>query len=201
MALTTRQRWMLYGLAGLLTGAALLAGDPQDTAETVAPVVRPARALARPDAPAVASQALVALAERPFSGAGRSPFGEPPAQAPTAAMAAAAAAAAQAAAQRTPSPTPAVAARAPPPPFGFLGRWTEGGVATVFLSFSGRSVAAVAGKPLTPDYLVEHIGERELQLRHVPTGTRQTLALVAGGPAAAGAATAPAPDADTEEQN
>ncbi|WP_326535536.1 hypothetical protein [Pseudorhodoferax sp.] len=193
MALSTRQRWMLYALAGLLTGAAMLAvPQEEDVANAVvAPAVRPARQAA----PAAGPQTALALPQRPYGGAGRSPFGEPAAM--TAAAAAAAAANAPALVPAAPPAPPATTA----PPFAFLGRWTEHGVTTVFLSHGARQLAAVAGRPLTPDYLVEHIGERELRLVHVPTGTRHALALVAGRSAAA-AAPGPAPAAaDTEEQN
>ncbi|KQP12652.1 hypothetical protein [Pseudorhodoferax sp. Leaf267] len=201
MALSTRQRWMLYGVAGLLTAAAMWAVEPEPTPDTVAPAARPARSAARAaDAPTVPPLALAPLPERPFGGAGRSPFGESAAITP--AQVAAAAAAAQARADMPPPPPPATATTPTEPPFVFLGRWTEDGVTTVFLSSGGRGLVAVAGRPLTPDYLVESIGERAMQLRHVPTGTRHTLALVAGRPAAAAAAGAAlAAPADSEESN
>ncbi|PZQ02887.1 MAG: hypothetical protein DI587_02035 [Variovorax paradoxus] len=202
MALSTRQRWMLYGVAALLTGAAMLAVQPQQEAGEAAatlPAARPARALpagAASPAPAVPAGPL-ALPQRPYGGAGRSPFGDP--------ALAAAAAAAQAAAAAPPPPLDSTAAApattAAALPFRFLGRWTEDGTSTVFLAQGQRQFTAVAGRHLTPDYLVEHIGARELRLLHVPTGTRQTLALAAGQTASAPAA-GPAPAAaDTEEQN
>lgn len=197
MALSTRQRWMLYGVAALLTGAAMLAVQPQQEAGEAAaslPAARPARAVPAGTAPA----APLALPQRPYGGAGRSPFGDP-------ALAAAAAAAQAAAAAPPPTPVDstaaAPAATAAALPFRFLGRWTEDGTSTVFLAQGQRQFTAVAGRHLTPDYLVEHIGARELRLLHVPTGTRQTLALAAGQTASAPAA-GPAPAAaDTEEQN
>ncbi|KQP49929.1 hypothetical protein [Pseudorhodoferax sp. Leaf274] len=197
MALSTRQRWMLYSLAALLTGAAMLAVQPQEEAGAPAaslPATRPARAAPAEPGPA----ATLEVPQRPYAGAGRSPFGEP---------ALAAAAAAQAAAAAAAAATPPVVAAAPLPtaaaalPFRFLGRWTEDGVSTVFLAHGPRQLAAVAGRHLTPDYLVEHIGTRELRLLHVPTGTRHALALVAS-PGASAPAAGPAPAAaDTEEQN
>ena len=200
MALSTRQRWMLYGVAALLTGAAMLAVQPQGEAGEAAaslPAARPARAVPAGTAPA-APAAPLALPQRPYGGAGRSPFGDP-------ALAAAAAAAQAAAAAPPPTPVDstaaAPAATAAALPFRFLGRWTEDGTSTVFLAQGQRQFTAVAGRQLTPDYLVEHIGARELRLLHVPTGTRQTLALVAGQASSAPAA-GPAPAAaDTEEQN
>lgn len=203
MALSARQRWMLYGLAGLLTAAAMVAVGPDprdDAAATVAPVSRQARPVARAASPVGApALALVPLPARPFSAAGRSPFGEEALVTPAAAANAARVAAAQAAAAAAPAPP--VALTAPPLPFGFLGRWQEGGVSTVFVSHGGRGLPAVLGRPLTPHYLVESIGEREMQLRHVPTGTRQTLALVAQGAAAAAGAQAPRAQDESEEQN
>lgn len=197
MALSTRQRWILYGVAALLTGAAMLAVQPPDEADEPAaslPAARPARA---PSAVPATPVGPLALPQRPYGGAGRSPFGDP-------ALAAAAAAQAAAAA---PPPAPIASTAAAPtttataPPFRFLGRWTEDGKSTVFLAQGQRQFAAVAGGRLTPDYLVEHIGARELRLLHVPTGTRQALALVAGQTSSAPAA-GPAPAAaDTEEQN
>ena len=197
MALSTRQRWMLYGVAALLTGAAMLAAPPQDAADppaASAPAARPARA-----AQALPAAAL-AVPQRPYGGAGRNPFGDPAQEAVAAAAAAQGAAAARSAAP-APGPVADLAAAAPALPFRFLGRWTEHGTSTVFLAHGPRQLAAVAGRPLTPDYLVEHIGTRELRLLHVPTGTRHVLALVAsqgaGAPAAGQAPAAP----DTEEQN
>jgi hypothetical protein len=206
MALSTRQRWMLYGSAALGTGAAMLAVQPPDDAPapalaSSAPAARPARSAA-PSAPTLPTAALV-LPQRPYTEAGRSPFGDPAVAAATAA--AAAAAAAQAAAAAAPA-APAMASApalpaAPVLPFTFLGRWTENGLTTVLLAHGARQLSAVAGRPLTPDYTVEHIGERELRLLHVPTRTRHALALVAGPSAAAAApGTAPAA-ADSEEQN
>lgn len=195
MALSTRQRWMLYGVAALLTGAAMLAAPPQDAADppaASAPAARPARA-----AQALPAAAL-AVPQRPYGGAGRNPFGDPAQEAVAAAAAAQGATAARPAA---PVPAPDLTAAAPALPFRFLGRWTEDGTSTVFLAHGPRQLAAVAGRPLTPDYLVEHIGARELRLLHVPTGTRHVLALVASQGASAPAA-GPAPAApDTEEQN
>jgi hypothetical protein len=200
MALSTRQRWILYGVAALLTGAAMLAVQPQqEVGEPAAslPAARPARALPAGAASPVPAGPL-ALPQRPYGGAGRSPFGDP-------ALAAAAAAAQAAAAAPPPAPmastVAAPATTAAAPPFRFLGRWTEDGTSTVFLAQGQRQFTAVAGRHLTPDYLVEHIGARELRLLHVPTGTRQALALVAGQATSAPAA-GPAPAAaDTEEQN
>ena len=202
MALSTRQRWMLYGLAALCTGAAMLAVQPQDDAAEPAlsaPAARPART-ASTSAPALPTATLV-LPQRPYTEAGRSPFGDPAA---TAATAAAAAAAQAAAAAAPPAPAPGTAPAlpaAPVLPFSFLGRWTENGATTVLLAHGGRQLSAVAGRPLTPDYTVEHIGERELRLLHLPTRTRHALALVAGRSAAAAAPGAAPAAADSEEQN
>ena len=199
MALSTRQRWMLYGLAALGTGAAMLAVQPPDDAAAPAlsaPAARPARSAAA-SAPTLPTAAL-ALPQRPYTEAGRSPFGDPAAAAATAAAAQAAAAAAPAVPAMASAPArPA----APALPFTFLGRWTENGLTTVLLAHGARQLSAVAGRPLTPDYTVEHIGERELRLLHVPTGTRHALALVAGRSAAAAAPGALPAAAESEEQN
>lgn len=206
MAWSTRQRWMLYAVAGLLTGAAMLAAPPDEPEieAEAAPAVRPTqRAQRTRSAQAAAPQApaVLALPQRPYGGAGRNPFAEP------AALAAAEAAAAARLASAAPPPAPlssappAVSVRQPPA-FGFLGRWTENGATTVFLSLDGHQLAAVAGQLLTPDYRVEQVDAHALRLRHVPTGTPHVLALVAG-PSTAAAAAAPRPAATTEseEQN
>lgn len=191
MAWTARRRWTAYALAALATGAALLAAPPDGPpAEPVAPA-------ARTPAPAALAEVPV-LPHRPYAPAGRSPFGEAPAGGGAAGAAAAAAAAAEAAAAAAAVPPPPAA---PVLPFAFLGRWTEHGVTTVLLSAGGRPLAAVEGQPLTAEYWVEHIGERELRLRHVPTGARLPLALVAGQATTPAAPGATAPAADTEEQN
>jgi hypothetical protein len=193
MALPTRYRWMLYGAAALLTAGAIVAVQPaRDDADipVVAPAVRTART-----APVAAHPLQVPL--RPYAAAGRSPFGD--------SAGAGAAAAAQAAA--TALPPAGIEAGPPPPrsepelPFAFLGRWIENGRTTVLLARDGRQFAAVAGTLLTPDYRVEHVGERELRLIHLPTGKRYPLALVAGRPSApAGPGAAPRAT-DTEELN
>lgn len=205
MAWTARQRWMAYALAALATLAAIWAMPPEDEAEALLPPARPA-ATPRPATsaaplPQPTPAGAAVLAERPYGGAGRDPFSAsaasaqrtfatPPPPSPAAMAAArAAAAAAQAAAE---------AAQAPR--FTFLGRWHENGETTVFLSTGGRPLAARAGQRLTPDYLVEHIGERELRLRELRSGRRSTVALVAGG-TTGGSPGAPAAAQDIEEQN
>lgn len=203
MAWSTRQRWMLYAVAGLLTGAAMLAAPPAEpeAEAVVAPAVRPTQHTRSAQAAAPQAPATLALAQRPYGGAGRNPFAEP------AALAAAEAQAAAAARLASATPPPAPLSSAPPsvpmhrlPAFGFLGRWTENGATTVFLSLDGRQLAAVAGQPLTPDYRVEQVDAHTLRLRHVPTGTPHVLALVAG-PSTAAAAPRPAAPTESEEQN
>lgn len=198
MRLSTRQRWMLYAIAALLTGAAMLAVQPPPETPETAVVAAPPRPSGAPAATPIDPAApALALSPRPYGGAGRSPFGDASPQAATAG--------AQAFVAAPPVPTSDLPPPSPPTaatlPFRFLGRWIENGTTTVFLAHGSRQLAAVAGQPLTSDYRVEHIGERTLRLVHVPTGTRHALALVAGPAATAGAA-GPAPaTADTEEQN
>jgi hypothetical protein len=196
---------MLYAAAGLLTVAAMLAVQPEDEAEAPLTPLAPAKVAAPPTrqalAPTTPTTALMPLPARPFSGAGRSPFGETQTasqaqrQSPEALAAAAAAA----------PPAAPVQNMAPALPFSFLGRWTENGITTVYVTAGGKGLPAVAGKPLTREYFVEAIGARDMRLLHRPSGTRHTLALVVGatpapGSAANAANAAPAASA-TEEQN
>jgi hypothetical protein len=201
MAWSTRQRWTLYAVAGLLTGAAMLAAPPAEPDAAATPAVRPMQRTERTQLAVPQAPAVLTLPQRPYGGAGRNPFGEP------AALAAAEAAAAARLAPPAPPPAPLSSAPPPvpaqqPPAFGFLGRWTENGRTTVFLSLDGRQLAAVAGQPLTPDYRVEQVDTHALRLRHVPSGTPHVLALVAGpSTAAATAAPGPAAPTESEEQN
>lgn len=203
MTLSSRQRWMLYAIAGLLTAAAMLAVQPNEEAEVPLVQAKVAAPTTRQKpATSATSKALMPLQARPFGGAGRSPFGETQAasHAPISSPEALAAAAAPAAASSTP-----VQNTTPTLPFSFLGRWTENGVTTVYVAFNGRGIPAVAGKPLNSEYFVEAIGERDMRLLHRASGTHYTLALVAG----AGAGVAPTANAAnnantasaTEEQN
>jgi len=201
MTLTSRQRWMLYAVAGLLTVLAMVAVEPSvdsnDNAEAqLLPVRTPARTPAVATTASPGNTALMPLPARPFGGAGRSPFGEASANISTAPPSPEALAATAAAAAPPVNTTPTL-------PFSFLGRWTEHGVTTVYVSFGGRGLPAVAGKPLTSEYFVEAIGERDMRLLHRPSGTHYTLALVAGAgaPPPTNSANAANAAAATEEQN
>ena len=188
MALSTRQRWMLYGVAALLTGAAMLAVQPQqEVGEAAAslPAARPARAVPAGTAPA-APAAPLALPQRPYGGAGRSPFGDP-------ALAAAATAAQAAAAAPPPTPVDstaaAPAATAAALPFRFLGRWTEDGTSTVFLA-QGQRLAG-AGRHM-----------QQAQFARADVLDQVVGCELAAGQASSAPAAGPAPAAaDTEEQN
>lgn len=180
MRLTARQRWLLYLLAAVATGLAMLAGDGRPVDDVVLPVVRGAQAPggAAPGAPAAGSEAALpapdaggatTLLLRPRTI--EAPLSDPFATSlPAMPMAEAAAAAARAAATPAPAAAPAL-------PFAYLGRWREQGRNWVFVARDGQTHRIGGPGPLDADYAVQAIDEQRIELVYLPLGMVQTLRL------------------------
>jgi hypothetical protein len=172
MKLSSRQRWVLYAIAGLLTAAAMWhvdhAAPPASDAVQAARVAgagntAPLRPASAPEDP------LVFLQNRHRSGPspGTDPFADGPA-------------AASAAPPSTVTAAPAAAARPappPPPPFTYMGRWEENGETVIFLRSNERVFAVRGVGPLDDSYVVEAIAPDRITLKHLPMGETQTIAL------------------------
>lgn len=197
MALAARTRWILYGVAGLATLAAMRWVDQRSERPVVvaATTTRASAPLAVRTQPA-ASDTQVRLdwlkrrpgedvpRSDPFSAQGPGMPTQPPVEA--------------APAPAPPPPPP----QAPPLPFTYLGKWTEKGQTTVFLSRGERHVSVRGPGKLDETYAVESIDERQIVLNYLPLGIRQSLALVPGAPPVQAAGAAPeAAEESTEEQN
>lgn len=198
MAFSPRTRWILYGVAGAATLAAMQWVDQEQEPEVAvvpaAPRIGAARPAPQPQADADAQVRLEWLRRRPGEELPRGdPFSARPPGAPAPQRQAAA-----------PPPTPPPPPQAPPLPFTYMGKWTENGQTTVYLSQGERHVAVRGPGKLNETYVVESIDDRQMVLNYVPLGIRQVLPLAPGAPAAqaAGAAPAAAPQEEsTEETN
>jgi hypothetical protein len=198
MAWSPRTRWIIYGAAGLATLVAMQWVDENQEAEVA---VVPAAPRPTTGAPA-AQQAAEADAQVRLEWLRRRPGEEVPRSDPFSARPPGAPAPEQQAAPPPPPPPPPP--QAPPLPFTYMGKWTENGQTTVYLSQGERHVAVRGPGKLNETYVVESIDDRQMVLNYVPLGIRQVLPLAPGAPAAqaAGAAPASAPQEEsTEETN
>jgi hypothetical protein len=88
------------------------------------------------------------------------------------------------AATRTPAAKQAAAAApqapekpaAPPLPFQYIGKWTQGDKTEVLLMRDGELVAIDGGQKLG-EYRVEHIGDTQISFTYLPLKMKQTLDL------------------------
>lgn len=194
MTLTARQRWLLYLLAAVATGLAMLGGDGDPADDVVLPVVRGPQApggdneAALPAAATRGAATLLALRPR----AVEAPLADPFASTLPGVPAEAAAAAARAAAL----PAAAAAPALPALPFAYLGRWREQGRNWVFVARDGHTHRIGGPGPLDADYAVQAIDEQRIELVYLPLGLVQTLRLdqpaaVAAAPGGEAAITAP----------
>ena len=73
-------------------------------------------------------------------------------------------------------------------PFKYLGKVTENDEATIIIYGGGRTLKVRGPGPLADDYVVDEILDDALVIRHVPSGTRESLpfAAVASAPAPVG---------------
>jgi hypothetical protein len=69
--------------------------------------------------------------------------------------------------------------QAPPLPFSFLGKMTEGAETSIILYRGGRTITVRGPGRLDDDYVVESIQETFLALRYLPLGEQQFLELTA----------------------
>jgi len=76
-------------------------------------------------------------------------------------------------------PVPGKDAAAPPLPFAYLGKWTQDGHTTVFLSRDQSSYAAHVGENLDSDYRVDAIEENRILLTYLPLGIQRVLSFSA----------------------
>lgn len=66
---------------------------------------------------------------------------------------------------------------APPLPFSFMGRLSDGANATVYISRGEESWTVKGGETLDGNYKVASVAPQQIVFEYVPTGTQQTLAL------------------------
>jgi hypothetical protein len=76
-------------------------------------------------------------------------------------------------------PLPAKEAAAPPLPFSYIGKVTQDGRTTVFLSRDQFSYAARVGENLDSEYRVDAIEENRVVLTYLPLGTQRVLPFAA----------------------
>lgn len=74
-------------------------------------------------------------------------------------------------------PAPAPRPTAPPLPFVYLGKMTEGGAVTVFLSQQGRPHIVKAGDTIERTYRVEAIADKAVTLTYLPLDIKQQLSI------------------------
>lgn len=200
MALNPRTRWILYGVAGAATAAAMVWVDRREQAPTVvAATPRTSAAAATsaraPQPPEGDTQVrLEWLKRRPGEELPRAnPFGP---QAPSPQQQ-------QAQAQPPAPPPPPPPPQAPPLPYTYMGKWTEKGQTTIFLTRGERHVTVRGVGKLDENYTVEALDDRQIVLLYTPLGVRQVLPLVPGAPAVQQAAGAPPPaqEDSNEETN
>jgi hypothetical protein len=183
-------RWSAYGLAAVLTLAAIAwVGDDQ-TAAVVQPSSRTAAA-----GKARAGEGP----QRLLSPAARQ--AEEPAGDPFAVIADGGDESARVAVRRA-LPEAAPAATAPALPFTYLGSWKENGKTVVFVRRDDRSYKIEGPGPLDPEYAVRSVDERRISLKYLPLGIVQELRLDASEPVASAVAAVPvqnSPEPETAE--
>ena len=183
------RRWALMTVSAVTLAAvgwaAMLESAPTQPSMPVS------RAQAKPPAAAVLTPAQVAVAASPKNnsitqssveldisrlnrGVDRDAAANPFAVVlTTAAARAAETAAAQAKVDAAPPPKPS----APPLPFTYLGRWTEGAIVTAFLAQGSRSIAVSVGESIDGTYRVDTISDTAIGLRYLPLDQRQELSV------------------------
>jgi len=168
MRLSPLQRWSFLGAALALTLVAVRWAVSDDDTQVKAP--RPPGAAAQKAPETLPNVALDRLNRLAHAAPAADPF------APRSWQATVQDEARRAARAPTPPPRP----QAPPLPFTYFGRATEGGRTTVFLSRGENSYVARAGSTLEGAYRVDRIDDQVIVFTYLPLGTRQELPL---GPA------------------
>ena len=196
MKFTAKTKWIAYGVAGLLTLAAMVWVDRRGEVDTVVAPTRtavPVRGAAASGdtgaAPANSASAdLGALRPRVAAAPSADPFEVNDAAPPPVPMAVASA-----------PVVVALAPQAPPLPFAYIGRWIENGHTVVFLKRDGNSVVVKGPGKLDAQYAVQTIGERQIVMKYLPLGTVQSLSFDAPSPPPAAADPNPAPPTPSSE--
>jgi hypothetical protein len=167
MKVTARTVLVLVALAGTVAAAVFAPEDPSSSAvvgvsESVQKPVGEARAKADPDA-------VLELKPRDsldepidsFSSTLRPAVARASVQAKPASV------------PEAPPPPPT----APPLPFRVLGRYIEGGRATVFIQYNEKTVIATEGTVINDQYRVEAINDKAMAFTYLPLNERQILML------------------------
>lgn len=177
--LTSRQRWLLWGmlLTGTLTAAAWVDGDDGEQAAVEA--ASPRRAGTARQAPRAAAETPVDRLELPPA--------PPPSlfsielEPPTLAELEAAEPPSKLLATRSwyvpPPPPPPEPPKPPPLPFKLIGRVIEGDEPTVFLEQQGRNIIVAKGTRIDNNYLVDSIDKTRIVFLYLPLKKRQELNL------------------------
>ena len=79
------------------------------------------------------------------------------------------------AAKPVPPPIVAPPPTAPPLPYKYVGKITEGEITRIFLSKAEDNYIAEVGKRLEADYRVDRINDDAIELTYLPLGIKQTL--------------------------
>lgn len=171
MAISAKQRWSIYAVAGVLTLLAMrwagsLSGAELASSEIAAIAERPQQ-MQRVEAPAVSTEPatsvhLERLAPRIATPAVGNPFGTR---------------VREDAEHRPVAPAKPPPPQAPPLTFSYLGKWIENGTTTVYLSRQRRNYLARVGESLADEYTVVAIEENQIILNYVPLGIKQALPL------------------------
>jgi len=204
--MTTKQRWMLYLAAGVLTLVAVRWVDGINSAELVA-----SPAIARAEQPERKIQSkedqenlatpssevrLDRLMPRTNAPPASDPFGRRPWDEPLQRKEAVA-------------PAPPPRPQAPPMPFTYLGKWTENGQTVVYLTRQRLNYVARVGEKIDDSYAVESIDDDRIVLNYLPLRTQQILSFASPGvstltatspTATSPTATSPRPIRDPEEE-
>jgi hypothetical protein len=154
---------LAIALGAVILVAGVVAGRERPAVEVVEP--RAARAAPAPARGGGAVDLDIDLGKL------RRGVGAPPERDPFAATRTPAAKQAAAAAPQAPE-KPA----APPLPFQYIGKWTQGDKTEVLLMRDGELVAIDGGQKLG-EYRVEHIGDTQISFTYLPLKMKQTLDL------------------------
>jgi hypothetical protein len=170
MAISTRQRWLVYVVAAVLTLVAMRwAGGQDRAAPEAARSERPAHEAARAEPALVAAAPelnLEKLARREHDAPGGDLFKPSSWQA-----------IAQEEARKSAPPPPPPKPQAPPLPFKFLGKLVEDERTLVFLVRDDRNFIVKAGDTIEGAYRVDEIADAAMTFTYLPLKQQQSLAL------------------------
>jgi hypothetical protein len=78
-----------------------------------------------------------------------------------------------------PPPAPVAAPAAPSLPYAFMGQFDDGGRQVVYLSRNDQTFVITPGETLEGTYKVLAMNSSQIEFEHMPTGTKQVLAIPA----------------------